>query len=269
MGKPRFPTMEYRGLELREDPAREDCFRVVHQHYERYMPTAEDPFDRTGREGLHTLMNSELLSLEIAAQSLVDFPDAPWELRMRLARAAWDETRHARMCLDRLLAVGGFKGQFPIINHEFNVVCRFDTLAARLSVQNRTFEAGSLEGFPNWKEYWEKLGDPETAAVIDAIMTDEISHARFGNEWLRRLVEDKPIYALEVARAMAFVKQACEVLATRPDELSVQVDHAETKRLFTLREEARRAAGFSEAEIDELRRRDRIEQRVDSEGGDR
>jgi hypothetical protein len=42
-----------------------------------------------------------------------------------------------------------------------------------------------------------------------------------------------------------------------------------TKQLLALREDERRAAGFSEAEIDELRRRDRIEQGVDSGTADR
>jgi hypothetical protein len=263
MSESRYRMMEYRGLELREDPAREPCFRIVHQHYQRYLPSAEAPFDPTGREGLHTLMNSELVSLEIAAQSIADFPDAAWELRMMLARVAWDETRHATMCLARLRAAGGFKGQFPIINHEFNVVCRFDSLAARLNVQNRTFEAGSLEGFPALKAFWEKEGDPETAAVIDTIMADEISHARQGNEWVRRLVKEDPGSALAIGRAMAFLKRMVAVATTQPGETNLEgVDRAVTKQLFALREDVRRDAGWSEAEIDELRRRDRIERGV-------
>lgn len=264
MSPTRYRMMEYRGLELREDPAREDCFRVVHQHHQVHRPTVEAPFDATGREGLHTLMNSEVLSLEIAAQSLVDFPDAPWELRMAFARIAWDETRHTAMCLARLRALGGFKGMFPIVNHEFNVVCRFDSLAVRLSVQNRTFEAGSLDGFPVWEEFFEKRGDTETARVYETIISDELSHARVGSEWVRRLVEDDPVQALEVARAMVFLKRAVGVLKTQPGELEVEVDGSEMKRMFGLREEERRAAGFSEAEIDELRRQDRIQQGIDA-----
>jgi uncharacterized ferritin-like protein (DUF455 family) len=259
-----YRMMHYRGLELREDPARESCFRVVHQHYERYMPTAEAPFDASGREGLHLVMNSEIVSLEIAAQSLVDFPDAPWELRLALARVAWDETRHARMTLVRLRAVGGWKGMYPVINHEYNVVCRFDSLAARLSVQNRTFEAGSLDGFPSLRDFWADKGDAETALVIDTIISDEISHSRIGTEWVRRLVANDPRCALEAARAMAWLKRAVQVLATQPGELDVEVDRMATKQLMALREDERRAAGFSEAEIEELRRRDRIERRVDS-----
>jgi uncharacterized ferritin-like protein (DUF455 family) len=169
------------------------------------------------------------------------------------------------MCLERLRAFGGEKGQFPIINHEFNVVCRFDSLAARLGVQNRTFEAGSLEGFPSWIQFWRERGEAETAAVIETIMTDEISHARCGNEWVRRLVEAEPKNALEVARALAFVKRASEVLMTRPDELAVEVDRDATRQLFALREDERRAAGFSEAEIDALRVRDRAERGVGPE----
>jgi len=264
-----YQMMQYRGLELRADPAREPCFRIVHQHYERYMPTAEAPYDASGREGLHTLMNAEVLSLEIAAQSLVDFPDAPWELRMTLARITSDETRHAAMCLERLRAIGGTKGMYPIINHEFNVVCRFDSLAARLAVQNRTFEAGSLDAFPHWREFWQERGDEATAAVIDAIMSDEVVHAQVGNEWVRRLVQQDPANALAIARAMAFLKRAVEIGATQRGEVHVEgVDHTITKELLALREEQRRSAGFTEAEIAELRRRDRIERGVARESAD-
>jgi uncharacterized ferritin-like protein (DUF455 family) len=269
MSQAGYRMMEYRGLALREDPAREECFRIVHQHHEVFAPTEEALFDATGREGIHTLMNSEVLSLEIAAQSIVDFPDAPWELRMALARIAWDETRHTRMCLERLRALGGSKGMFPIINHEYNVVCRFDSLAARLSVQNRTFEAGSMESFPHWMEVFEQRGDAETVAVFDTIMCDELSHARIGNDWVRQLVKDEPREALEVARAMAFLKGAVEALRTQPGECGMEIDSTEMKEIFALKEDVRRASGFSDTEIEELRRQDRTVRGVDGGAANR
>jgi len=251
-------TFEYRGVTLRTDPAREPCFSVVHQHYEVYMPTPEAPVDPSGHETLHSMFNSEVLSLEIAAQNLADFTDAPWELRMHFARQCWDEVRHAAMCLDRLVAIGGHKGEFPIINHEWNVVCVFDSLAARLAVLNRTFEAGSLEAFGPVRAFFEERSDSRTVEVIEAILTDEVEHARFGNLWVQRMVKENPRLALRIAEAMAKVKQAASALATQPGELVVGgMDLAETARheIPVLHRE-RADAGFTAREIAELERID-------------
>jgi hypothetical protein len=249
---------EYRGVQLRSDPAREPCFRVVHQHYEVYMPTLEEPIDPTGHETLHSLFNSEVLSLEIAAQNLADFPDAPWELRLHFARQCWDEVRHGRMCLERLAARGGWMGEFPIINHEWNVVCSFPSLPARLAVLNRTFEAGSLEAFAQLKDFFSHLGDGETIEVIDTIVADEVDHTRFGNHWLQRLVKGNPRELLRIAEAMAFVKRAATELATQPGELVIDgVDMAVmAQHDIPVLPEQRAETGFSEGDIAELVRRD-------------
>ena len=49
------------------------------------------------RQRAHRDYNQEVQTLEIAALCLVDFPDAPWELRMEFARQCWDEARHAEL----------------------------------------------------------------------------------------------------------------------------------------------------------------------------
>src|SRR5947209_4848067 len=97
-------TKVVRGVTLRRDPAREDCFRVVHIHAD--LCDYADMSDQARRGRLHKHMHNEMQSLEIAAQALVDFPDAPWGLRLDLARQCWDETRHTRLLHRRLLAVG-------------------------------------------------------------------------------------------------------------------------------------------------------------------
>jgi hypothetical protein len=69
---------------------------------------------------------------------------------------------------------------------------------------------------------------------------------------------------LAIGRAMAFLKRMVAVATTQPGETNLEgVDRAVTKQLFALREDERRAAGFNQAEIDELRRRDRIERGVE------
>src|SRR5262249_48749317 len=93
-------TVVIRGVALRRSPAREACFTVAQLHSE--MRVSNDMSEASRRDLLHREWNQEVLSLEIAAQSLVDFPDAAWELRLSLARQCWDETRHARLRFRRL-----------------------------------------------------------------------------------------------------------------------------------------------------------------------
>src|SRR5882672_4859758 len=89
-----------RGVTLRRDPARESCFTVVQLHTELHDHLGMSDVSR--RQRLHRHMHNEMQTLEIAAQGLVDFPDAPWELRLQLARQCWDESRHSAILYRRL-----------------------------------------------------------------------------------------------------------------------------------------------------------------------
>jgi len=79
-----FPTKEVRGITLRADPDREAVFKVAQTDTDMHSYPALTPEGQ--RERLHRHMNNEMGALDIAAQCLADFPDAPWELRMRLER---------------------------------------------------------------------------------------------------------------------------------------------------------------------------------------
>ncbi len=228
-------TIEVRGgVTLRASPARDRCFRVVIDQADMARLPAGSPEHR--REMLHGDVNEEVQSLEIAAQSLVDFPDEPWEVRLHLARQCWDETRHARAFLRRLLELGGRKGEFPIINQEWGVVCMFDSLAGRLAVQNRLFEGGSLDVFKEGVVTWGEWGDPITAEILDSVVADEVEHVRFANEWLERLKTQEPRALLKAIAAMSAVRAWTAVLAPP----GVKVEH-----LIPLNAEDRRDAGFA------------------------
>ena len=76
------------GVTLREAPARDECFKVVYTDAE--MHEFGDMSDIARREMIHRHMTNEMTSVDMAAACVAEFPDAPWELRMELARQAWD-----------------------------------------------------------------------------------------------------------------------------------------------------------------------------------
>ena len=247
-------TMCVRGLTLRCDPAREPCFMVVHTP--EAMHEYADMSEVSRRERLHRHMNNEIGSLEIAAQCLADFPAAPWELRMQLARQCWDETRHVCLLYRRLLELGGQKGEFPVANLEWTVTCMLDTLPARLAVQNRTFEAGQMDLLGQLVERWRAVGDETTAAMLEGILVDEIQHVRFANQWIKRMVHEDRRVLLQVAMAMRLLTQATAALAARPGESNAvgTVLGTSAPSLPQVNIEDRRHADFTDEEIRQILR---------------
>src|SRR5262249_30936208 len=70
-------------------------------------PRGPPPFpDLSSRESIkervHGIMVGELQAMEGAGRSVCDFPDAPWDFTMDMARQVWDESRHVEIYL-RLL----------------------------------------------------------------------------------------------------------------------------------------------------------------------
>ncbi len=229
-----FETKVVNGIPVRQDPAREDCFQIVHLHAD----IADTPVGSVvSCEKVHAEFNQEVQTIEVAALCLVDFPDAPWDLRLQLARQCWDESRHAALFYRRLKELGGWKGQFQIVNLDWSVVAMIDTLAGRLAVQHRTFEAGSLDLQTKGIAVWHELGDHTTADLLEAVEADEIPHVSFANYWLKRLSDEQPRTVLQIAAAMTWLRKV--VMATG----------GETMHAIPTDGETRKAAGFSADEV--------------------
>lgn len=247
-------TFAIDGLTLRADPAREACFHLVRRDVE--MHEYDGPGPEARREMLHRHMSNELTSLDIAAQCVAEFPDAPWELRMELARQAWDEARHVSVLHRRLLEVGGRKGEFPISVFEWNVTCALPTLAARLATQNRTFEAGAMDVVAGLVRGVRDADDPRTAEVLDGILADEVQHVRFANRWIQRMAREDPRVLLAVASAVRFLAAANAALQSKAGDVNPvgKVLEDPSARVPAVNVLDRRLAEFSEEEIHEILR---------------
>ncbi len=249
-------TKTVRGVALRRDPAREPCFNVVHLHNE--MEGFNDMSETSRRQRIHLHMHNEMQSLEIAAQCIVDFPDTDWELRLALARQCWDETRHTQLLYRRLQELGGRKGEFAVMNYEWGITCMMDSLAARLALQNRTFESGEMDLLRELVEVWRKAGDDRTAEVLDGILVDEIQHVRFANQWLKRLARENPRTLLKVAQAVQELRNITAAMAPKEGEVNasgVSLTGYSRVEVFANVEDRRRAE-FTEEEIAEILRQE-------------
>jgi hypothetical protein len=240
---------------LREPPARDPCFKVVTRDADAHE--YGDGSDIARREMIHRHMANEMTSVDMAAVCVAEFPDAPWELRLEIARQAWDEARHVRVLHRRLKEMGGFKGEFPISTLEWDITCSVDNLIGRLTIQNRTLEAGAMDVIGALAQNIRAKGDNTTADILDGINTDEIQHVRFANRWIKRLAKGDPRTLMRMAAAIRFVTDANAKFQIKEggevNAVGVQLASPEN-RIPAVNVELRQAAEFSEDEINEILR---------------
>ncbi|MBW2397309.1 MAG: DUF455 family protein, partial [Deltaproteobacteria bacterium] len=138
---------------------------------------------------MHGIFVGELQALEGAARSLWDFPDAPWEFKMNMARQCWDEARHIQIFEKLLIHLGGEIGMFPESTFLFECACSEDP-AMRVAGVNRGLEGLACDVFRDMIRYAEKTGDEKMKQAIDYVLADELTHVRFGSEWVLKRTQE-------------------------------------------------------------------------------
>ena len=140
---------------------------------------------------MHGIFVGELQALEGAGRSLWDFPDAPWEFKMNMARQCWDEGRHVQIFEKLIEHVGAQVGEYPESTFLFECCCADDP-ALRVAGVNRGLEGLACDVFRDQIRYAEKAGDDLMKQAIDYVLADELTHVRFGSEWVREFTKNDP-----------------------------------------------------------------------------
>ena len=186
---------------------------------------------------LHGIFVGELQALEAAGRTVWDFPDAPWEFKMNMARQCWDEARHIQTFEKLMDHVGAEVGQYPESTFLFETSCHDDPVL-RVTGVNRCLEGLACDAFRSLIEYGREVGDLKIAQAVDFVLADELTHVRFGSDWSREFTKDDP------ARAK------------RAKDFQRETDHAFSFAGRELAREERLEAGFTEQELDEIERID-------------
>jgi uncharacterized ferritin-like protein (DUF455 family) len=183
---------------------------------------------------LHGIFVGELQALEAAGRTLWDFPDAPWEFKMNMARQCWDEARHVQVFEKLIEHVGGEIGEFPESTFLFETSCHDDPVL-RVTGVNRCLEGLACDAFRSLVDYGRSSGDEIIAQAVDFVLADELTHVRFGSDWVKRFTADDPDRA---RRAKDFQNETDRSFAFGGGRLIAREERLE--------------AGFSEEEVDEL-----------------
>jgi uncharacterized ferritin-like protein (DUF455 family) len=206
---------------------------------------ADDPFALLRlRMRMHGIFMGELQALEGAGRTLWDFPDAPWEFKMNMARQCWDEARHVQIYEKLLGHVGGTVGMFPENTFLFEAACADDPVL-RVAGVNRGLEGLACDVFRDMINYADRTGDEVMKQAVDYVLADELTHVRFGSEWVREFTKDDPQRWEAAKEFQRQVDKRFSIGGTRS---------AREDAVIPIAVADRREAGFTNDEIDELER---------------
>jgi len=196
------------------------------------------------RERVHGILVGELQAMEGAGRTVCDFPDAPWEFTMDMARQVWDESRHLEIYLRLLEHLDGYVGEFPETTILWRCACAEDA-AARVAGVNRGLEGLACDVFNQLVHIARKMGDPILERAVDFVLADEITHVRMGSKWLTRLTEGDPERRRQAIAFQETIDERFNLGGVRQDG-----DHEQV--LISIATEARQLGGFTDEEIQRL-----------------
>lgn len=185
-----------------------------------------------GRAALiHALAHIEFNAINLALDAIWRFAHMPRDYYLDWLQVAQEEAYHFSLLENHLQSMGYHYGDFTAHNSLWEMAEKTThDLLARMALVPRTLEARGLDASPPLRNKLAQIGDIHAAEILDIILRDEIGHVAIGNRWFNRLCTQRGL----------------EPVATY-QYLATQYKAPKLRRPFNL--EARRKAGFSEAEL--------------------
>lgn len=194
------------------------------------------PATREGRAILiHAICHIEFNAINLALDALWRFPAMPEQYYRDWLRIAAEEARHFTLLREHLRTeLDHDYGDFPAHQGLWSMCEKTaGDITARMALVPRTLEARGLDATPLIQHKLRQAGTPDAlaaCAILDLILREEIGHVAIGNHWYRWLC------ARQGLEPVAHYAQ----LAQR---------HAAPQAKPPLNKAARRAAGFTDAEL--------------------
>ena len=214
----------------------------------RLTPDRHDASD-AARSLMHGIMVGEIQALEGAGRTAHDFDAGdgsegtiPFELKLDMARQAWDEARHVEISAKLSDWMGTEIGQFQENTVLFEAACSNDPVL-RLAGVNRALEGLAIDVFTQMKEFGQLADDPFLEFCEDWMLADEVTHVKMGSDWLRRVTENDPDRRAKALEFQQVVDKLFSFGGARGDSEESPIGLA---RRF------RELAGFTDDEVDTI-----------------
>ena len=180
---------------------------------------------------IHALAHIEFNAINLALDAIWRFSDMPENYYRDWLKVAVEEAYHFSLLNTHLQSLGYEYGSFAGHNSLWEMVDRTkNDVLARMALVPRTMEARGLDATPSTINKFAQLSDTKMVNILTIILRDEIGHVAIGNVWYNWLC----------------VQRNLEPITTFAS-LCQQYNAPKLKPPFNL--EARRQAGFSEAEL--------------------
>ncbi len=244
---PRFVRVEMR--ERLADPRPRPTAGEGKRNNNRLVPQRPDAPD-AARALMHGIFVGEIQALEGAGRTCWDFTtgdgddEAPFALKLDMARQCWDEARHVEISIKLSDHMGTGLGEFSENTFLYEAACNPDPVL-RLTGVNRALEGLAIDVFTTMKDFGDSAGDPILEFCEDWMLADEVTHVKMGSDWLRRLTLNNPERRKAALEFQAIVDKLFAIGGFRSESEESPVKLA---RRF------RELAGFDEDEIDEIAR---------------
>ena len=200
------------------------------------------------RSLMHGIFVGEVQALEGAGRTCFDFDvgsaadEAPYELKLDMARQCWDEARHCEISVKLGEHMGSAIGEFAEQTFLYEAACNQDPVL-RLAGVNRALEGLAIDVFNTMKDFGAATADPVLEFCEDWMLADEVTHVKMGSDWLRRATADDPDRR---ERALDFQRTVDKLFSLGGFRGEEEDSPVQLARKF------RGMAGFDEAEIAEL-----------------
>jgi uncharacterized ferritin-like protein (DUF455 family) len=202
------------------------------------------PYTEVGKHSIHTrqghaalihaLTHIEFNAINLALDAAYRFRNLPRDFYGDWLQVAAEEAYHFSLLREHLRTLEYDYGDFPAHDGLWQMCRRtaHDALA-RMALVPRLLEARGLDASPAITRKLDNIGDTRGVEILEIILRDEIGHVRIGNRWYERLCVQSGLDP--VAEFQNLLRQY-DAPRPRPP----------------LHRNARRAAGFSEPELDYL-----------------
>jgi uncharacterized ferritin-like protein (DUF455 family) len=241
----RFVRVEL--IERFNDPRPRPIQKKAKGSANRLTPARPDASD-AARALMHGIFVGEIQALEGAGRTCWDFDtgegrdEAPFALKLDMARQCWDEARHVEISVKLSEHMGTEIGEFSEGTFLYEAACNPDPVL-RLTGVNRALEGLAIDVFNTMREFGEDAGDPILEFCEDWMLADEVTHVKMGSDWLRRITADDPERRANALEFQKVVDKLFSLGGFRGEEDDSPIRLA---RRF------RELAGFEDKEIDEI-----------------
>ena len=180
---------------------------------------------------LHAVTHIEFNAINLALDAVWRFAGMPLQYYLDWLGVASEEALHFTLLREHLVSLGFDYGSFDAHDGLWAMTQRTaHDITARMALVPRTLEARGLDATPPMQARLRQAGDLRAAEILGVILRDEVGHVAIGNHWYRWLCardgHDPVAHYAELARR-----------------------HHAPRLHPPFNFEARRAAGFTDAEM--------------------